>query len=66
MREELFLQELRELRLSKAERSTLVQAAAILGKIRELRDDADDDQTTDIALAAHVCQEVAAEETLPL
>lgn len=45
--------------LSGAERAALRTASRVLFQLRELRNDADDDQTTDFALAAYVCAEVA-------
>jgi hypothetical protein len=49
-------------RLSDAERRTLARAAVILTGLRELRED--DDLTTDIALAAHLCCELSEREEL--
>lgn len=43
--------------LNARERATLARAATILARIRELRGDADDDTTTDVALASYVCEE---------
>ena len=63
MRREYFMGEacLPRVRLTVGERSALASASVILARLRELRDDADDELTTDVALASHVCRELSEE-----
>ena len=57
--------DLPEVRLTPKERATLAAAARILGQVREMRQDSDDDLTTDIALAHHTCLELAEDVVVP-
>lgn len=50
--------------LSPRERATLARAATILHELRAMRGDDDSDETTDIALAAYVCDEMATAKTI--
>ena len=58
--------DLQFVRLTARERKAVADTAVIMERLRELRDDADDDLTTDIALAAHVCREILDTSTVPL
>ena len=53
--------DLPSVRLTARETGTLLAAGRILAQLRELRDDADDDLTTDVALASHTCLEIGTE-----
>ena len=50
--------------LSQSERDTLRRAGNILGQLRDLRGDQDDELGMDIALAMYACQELSSENTI--
>lgn len=58
-------QALPQIAFTASERTTLRRAALILAKTRELREDDDDDFTTDIALAMHTCEELSRDAEIP-
>lgn len=62
--------DLRSIYLSAAERRTLERAAEILQRLRETledgREDWDEDMIVDVAMAAHTCRDVLAEDSLPI
>lgn len=57
--------DLASVRLTTRERATLAAAAALLDRLRELREDADDDLTVDVAMAGHTCRELASASEWP-
>ncbi len=62
--------DLRSVYLTPREKTTLTRAAEILQELRERledgRQDWDDGPIVDIALAAHTCRDVVAEESLAI
>jgi hypothetical protein len=52
-------EDLPQIRFTPKERMLLKQAAQLLQEVRDLRTDDDDDLTTDVALAHHVCLELS-------